>query len=379
MYCEDQCIPYEAVKKLGSGKVLILAPHPDDEVFGCAGAVIRHVESGDPVQVIIVSDGGYLESESRDEYVRTRRQESIRAGNLLGYVPEFWDIPDREVAYGEKLIARIGEVIDTKDIDLVYAPSVTEIHPDHRSLGMAAAEAVRRSKKNILAAFYEVGVPLQPNRLLDITEVMELKRKAMACFPSQLQQQKYDRHIAALNQFRTYTLPSQVQAAEAFFVIDSKQLSADPLALYHSEAEKITFPGSDIEASQNKLVTVIIRSIGREKLLTAALASVALQTYPHIEVLVINAKGKGHPELDQWCGRFPLRVYGMGEPLSRTRAANLGLENARGDYLIFLDDDDLFDPDHVGQLVKALQDRKGYLAAYAGVRVSANETLSKPP
>ncbi len=379
MYCEDQYIPYEAVKQLGSGKILILAPHPDDEIFGCAGAIMKHVESGDPVQVVIVSDGGYLESGSKEEYIQRRKQESIQAGKLLGYTPEFWDIPDREVVYGEKLIARIGDEIDTAGIDFVYAPSVTEIHPDHRSLGMTVAEAVRRSEKKIRVAFYEVGVPLHPNRLLDITEVMALKQKAMACFTSQLQQQKYDRHIAALNQFRTYTLPPHVQAAEAYFITDSEQLAADPLTLYHSKAEKITFPGPNVEASQNNLVTVIIRSVGREKLLAEALDSVALQTYPHIEVLVVNAKGGGHPALEQWCGRFPLRICGTGEPLTRCRAANLGLENARGDYLIFLDDDDLFDPDHVVQLVKALRDRKGYLAAYAGVRVSANQTLSKPP
>ncbi|MCD6387829.1 MAG: PIG-L family deacetylase, partial [Desulfobulbaceae bacterium] len=374
MYCEDQYIPYEAVEKLGSGKVLILAPHPDDEVFGCAGTIVKHVESGDPVQVVIVSDGGYLESGSKAEYIQRRKQESIQAGNLLGYTPEFWDIPDREVVYGEKLIARIGDVIDTAGIDLVYAPSVTEIHPDHQSLGMAVAEAARRSKKKIRVAFYEVGIPLQPNRLLDITDVMNLKQKAMACFSSQLQQQKYDRHIAALNQFRTYTLPPQVQAAEAYFVIDSEQLSANPLALYHSKAEKMTFPGSDVAALQNNLVTVIIRSIGRENLLAEALASVALQTYPHIEVLVVNAKGEGHPALEQWCGRFPLRVCGTGEPLPRSRAANLGLKNARGNYLIFLDDDDLFYPDHAAHLIKALEKNPGASAAYSGVLLTEGST-----
>ena len=375
MYSENTFIPYEAVNTIGNGNVLVLAPHPDDEVFGCAGAIMRHRESNDPVHIIIVSDGGYLESEeswSREEYIRTRREESIQAGAVLGYVPEFWDMQDRQIIYGEKLISRIADILKTLNIDLLYVPSIAEIHPDHRSLGMAAAEAVRRGEKNTTIVFYEVGVPLRPNRLLDITDIMAIKQKAMACFSSQLQQQKYDQQIAALNQFRTYTLPAQVQAAEAYFIMSSAQLKADPLALYLPQTEKM-FPGTDIKANSNPLVTVIIRSMGRFKLLSEALASVALQTYPYIEILVVNAKGEGHPELDPWCGRFPLRICATGEALSRSRAANLGLKNAKGKYLIFLDDDDLFDPDHVAALVEVLEKKKNFSAAYAGVRTCAEE------
>jgi len=380
MTSENHFIPYEAVKNIGTGNVLVLAPHPDDEVFGCAGAIIKHVKSDDPVHVVIVTDGGYQESgnaRSRNEYIQIRKEESILAGKMLGYVPEFWDIPDREVVYGEKLISRIADMVKTLDIDLIYAPSVSEIHPDHRSLGMATAEAVRRSDKNICIAFYEVGFPLQPNRLLDITDVATLKQKAMACFSSQLQQQKYDQHIAALNRFRTYTLPLQVQAAEAYFITSNQQLKKYPQALLHPEAGKITLPGFDVDTHYIPLVTVMIRSMGREKLLSAALASVALQTYPSIEVLVINAKGEKHPNLDQWCGRFPLEISETGKPLSRSQAANLGLKSAKGNYLIFLDDDDLFDPDHVARLAEVLEKKKNFLAAYAGVRTRAEGSLSQ--
>ncbi|MEA3486157.1 MAG: PIG-L family deacetylase [Thermodesulfobacteriota bacterium] len=110
MTCENDFIPYEAVRNIGTGNVLVLSPHPDDEVFGCAGTIMRHMESEDPIHVIIVTDGGYQESDdsgSRNEYIRIRKEESIQAGAMLGYVPEFWDIPDRKLAYGEKLITRI--------------------------------------------------------------------------------------------------------------------------------------------------------------------------------------------------------------------------------------------------------------------------------
>jgi len=85
-------------------------------------------------------------------------------------------------------------------------------------------------------------------------------------------------------------------------------------------------------------------------------------------VLVVNAKGFGHPELGEWCGRFPMRVCATGAPLARSRAANLGLDNAHGEYLIFLDDDDWFLPDHIMQLVQALKNNPRARVAYTGVK-----------
>ncbi len=114
------------------------------------------------------------------------------------------------------------------------------------------------------------------------------------------------------------------------------------------------------------LVSVLVRSLGRPSL-DQALASVAAQSYPNLEVVVVDAVGAGHPAVGPRCGPYPLHLHGAGRPLSRSRAANEGLAQAGGAYLIFLDDDDWFDPGHVAGLVEALAVGTGR-AAYAGVR-----------
>jgi len=376
-------MPYEAVENIGNGITLVFAPHPDDEVFGCGGAIMRHVADGDPVHVVIVSNGGFLgegDASGRQAYIDVRRQESTQAAGMLGYgEPVFWELPDRGIIYGEALVQRVLDCIEATGAEVVYAPSVFEMHPDHRALGMIVTEAVRRCNRNITLAMYEIGVPLHPNRLLDITDMMERKQQAMQCFASQLKVQDYDQQIDALNRFRTYTLPKNVKAAEAYLVKSREELQSCLPELYASEFERQKELGLEIDSGQSPLVTVIIRSIGRGKLLHEALDSVALQTYPNIEVLIVNAKGEGHPEPGKWCGRFPLRMVGTDEPLARSKAANVGLDNAKGEYLIFLDDDDLFDPDHIFNLVGALEGTPDKMVAYTGVEsMGGEESLALP-
>jgi LmbE family N-acetylglucosaminyl deacetylase len=325
--------------------------------------------AGAAVHVVIVTDGGFGVPEThREDYVFRRQQESIAAAQLMACGrPEFWSQRDREVAYGEKLVQQVLQAIQKHWADLIYAPSIIEMHPDHRALGMAAVEAVRRAGGPIRLAMYEVGMPLRPNLLLDISDVVERKRQAMECFASQNDRQRYDLHIAALNRYRTYTLPPEVVAAEAYVLVSAEELANDPLKLYQSEYARQAELGLALDPSDLPLVSVIIRSVGRPEL-TDALNSVALQTFSNIEVVLVNAKGSGHVEVGHWCGRFPLRMVGSGEKMTRSRAANTGLDSATGDYLIFLDDDNWFEPDHIQNLVMAIRQHPKFSAVYSGVK-----------
>ncbi len=370
IFLENILVPYQASTHIPCTQALVFAPHPDDEVFGCGGAIMRHIEHNTPVQVIIVSDGTYgVSTDAESEYALQRQNESIAAAHELGYgVPAFWHYPDRQISYSEKLIQHILASIREINADLVYAPSILEMHPDHRALGMAVSEAVRRIGGMIRVAFYEVGVPLHPNLLLDISNLAARKSAAMACFSSQNAKQRYDQHIAALNRYRTYTLPEQVSAAEAYMLVNAETLADDPLKLYESEHARQKALGLPLNSDDLPLVSVIIRSMDRPSLVEA-LDSIALQTYPNIEVVVVNAKGPDHGKTAEWCGNFPIRKVDMTEPRHRSHAANAGLLAAQGHFAIFLDDDDLFLPDHVFVLVQALQAHPGTQCAYTGARV----------
>ena len=118
-------------------------------------------------------------------------------------------------------------------------------------------------------------------------------------------------------------------------------------------------------ASATPRVSVLVRSLDRPSL-QEALASVAAQTHPNLEVVVIAAR-PGHAALPERIGAHPLRLLDTDAVRPRSVAANAGLDAARGEYLLFLDDDDWLMPTHVARLVAALQAHPQCRAAYAGV------------
>ncbi|QTN27262.1 glycosyltransferase [Rhodoferax sp. AJA081-3] len=143
---------------------------------------------------------------------------------------------------------------------------------------------------------------------------------------------------------------------------DTPALAADP---------RHTTPHLSLVPDPAPLVSVIVRSMDRP-MLHDALESIALQTYSHVEVVVVNAKGTAHSTLGDTCGPFPLRVVQGAGPLTRSAAANLGMANSTGKYLIFLDDDDFFLPNHLAKLSTALAS-SGARACYTGVQLVGSE------
>lgn len=105
--------------------------------------------------------------------------------------------------------------------------------------------------------------------------------------------------------------------------------------------------------SDNPLVSIIVRTKDRPELLKKALRSIAAQTYRPIEVVLINDGGcdLDIEELKGILGDVSLNYIRLEKNTGRAHAGNVGIENARGEYIGFLDDDDEFYPEHVETLV----------------------------
>jgi LmbE family N-acetylglucosaminyl deacetylase len=232
---EGQRIPYEAsaLPTSGARGVLIVAPHPDDEVFGCGGTAALYAQAGIPVRALILTDGGLWGVPPEGQSIVAARQAEARAAAaVLGCEPPIFEtFADRSLDAGEATAHLLAQHVRRLRADVVMAPSPWEIHPDHRAAALLAIAAIGLLGEGHTLVQYEIGAPLLPNVLLDITPVRQLKQQAMACFASQLAMQRYDRHVNALNVFRTYTLPANVEAAEALRVATPQEAAQDPFGL----------------------------------------------------------------------------------------------------------------------------------------------------
>ncbi|OYU45880.1 MAG: hypothetical protein CFE44_05170 [Burkholderiales bacterium PBB4] len=365
---EATIIPYHSTPVSSLGGVLVFAPHPDDEVFGCGGSLLLHAQNGQKIRVVLMTAGdANVTDGANTEYAKTRLAESAAAALVLGIdKPECWGLQDRSLQYSETFVNRIKEAIETSGAQVVYAPSLWEVHPDHRATSLSVIEAVRRIGKGVELFLYEVSAPLRPNCLVNVSSVWHRKAEAMHCFKSQNVKLAYPDFIQALNRFRALTLDESVNFAEGFEAYRSEILNRPDLGPMGSERTKLWDRGFVSIASEMPLVSVVVRTTVRSTL-DAAINSVVCQTYPNIEIILVDVAGTGLREVDLTILGLPTRIATEGVPLGRSRAANAGLALASGDLCVFLDDDDWFYPDHLSKLVGFLVSNPLMFAAHTGV------------
>ena len=389
---EQRLVPYHPTR-FAARRVLVVAPHADDETIGCGGALAGLLEDGAEVEVLVVTDGAGDEADParRREDGGLRLAETRRSLEALGggyarcaFLPDRGlsrQLPDVVRLLEEALLRRLPE--------LVFVPSPVEVHPDHRAvaeafLALLSGEAGRRLALLLpggaYAAFYEVSQPFRPNTLVDISRHARRKDDAIAAFPSQLSGHDYGAVCRGLGQFRRLTLPSAVKAAEGYFVVPLERLPRiDPLRLCRAVGPTLCSedlsPSSErrggaaavpraalaggtgetlaSEAGGRPLVTVVIRTRDRRDLLREALASVASTEDVPLEVIVVNDGGEDVRDVVEDFPRLPVRLVDLHPARGRSGAANAGAAVARGRFLHFLDDDDLLLPGGLAALAAA--------------------------
>ena len=118
---------------------------------------------------------------------------------------------------------------------------------------------------------------------------------------------------------------------------------------------------------QSPLVSIVCRTMGRPEL-AEALAAAAGQTHSPVEIILVDAAAAGEAAYRDICAGLPVTLALPESPLSRPGAANFGLQRARGEYLLLLDEDDWLAPDHVEHLLRYLTGQQEVRAAYSSTR-----------
>ena len=340
---EADAIPYEAARLRGE-RLLVLAPHPDDEVIGCGGLVAQHLREGRAVRIVIATDGAEANAGASD-----REEESRRGVAMLGDGAEltFLRFPDRGL--DERIGQQLRDVLASYRPDLILVPSPIEIHPDHFALAKAFCDVVQGDEllfadlATAKVAFYEVGQPLRPNALVDISDVADAKYAAIAEHRSQTERLDYTAFARGLNAYRAMTLPPGTRFAEGYYVVELPSLRTTAFSALRTMAGA---PRELMTTTETLPISVVVRTKDRPALLREAIESIRATGYP-CEIVIVNDGGAAV--------ELPADVKLVQHTTSRGRslAANEGVRAATHPYVAFLDDDDLFHPEHLATLARA--------------------------
>lgn len=215
-------------------KVLVIAPHPDDEIIGVGGTIAKRVASGDEVYVCVVTKG--FPPIFSEDFIEQDRRECREADQLLGVKETvFLDFPAvmLETVPRYQFNGAIGEVVSTVMPDEVYIPHRGDMQIDHQMVVDAAMVALRPKYKHIVKRIYayetlsETGwnIPNTTNDFIptvyeSIKGFLDKKIEAMNLFKSQLATYPAARSLEAIEALAKYRGSTvNVEAAEAFVLI----------------------------------------------------------------------------------------------------------------------------------------------------------------
>jgi LmbE family N-acetylglucosaminyl deacetylase len=195
-------------------RVLVVAPHPDDEVIAVGGNLALHQRLGSEVLTLFVT---------QDDPAATvvRKGEAERVARLLGFDHRFLPFPQGSISLHEPALTRmIADAIRSFSPDVIYCPFPGDHHRDHQATTASTGAAVAETRYKGDVWCYELWSCLWPNIGIDISSVVDIKRDAINCYASQVAYVDYVEGALGLNRYRGLKLG--VDYAEALFVSDPR-------------------------------------------------------------------------------------------------------------------------------------------------------------
>lgn len=221
--------------------VLVIMAHPDDEVLACGGTIAKHSANGDRVVVAILGEGKASRQNEKNALkirrdIQMLRKESTEANRILGVLEVIYkDFPDNAIDSIPLLnvIQYIEELKRKYRPDIVYTHNVSDLNIDHQLIFKAVLTAFRPIKNDYVPFIYACEVPsatewqapntglgFQPNVFVDICDTLEIKKRALAAYSSELREYPHPRSIEAIDVIgKRWGIMVGFEAAEPFILV----------------------------------------------------------------------------------------------------------------------------------------------------------------
>jgi len=215
-------------------KILIVAPHMDDEVLGVGGTIAKHVDNGDEVRVVIVANRIYNHSLDL-ELVHKDRDRSANAKKILGYNQViFLGLDDERLDNRvQDIIIPLEEEYNNFFPEIVYSNHFGDNNQDHRAVFEAVRVVTRQAQKAPPSKVFLYETPSSteqspplfsnvflPNYFVNIDNFLDQKILAMQCYENEMRDYPHPRSIKGVKSYAQFRgIHSGFHYAEAFMVM----------------------------------------------------------------------------------------------------------------------------------------------------------------
>ncbi|MEI6092116.1 MAG: PIG-L deacetylase family protein [bacterium] len=196
--------------------ILIVSPHPDDDVIGMGGTIVIKAREGCDFTIVYVTNGagsaleGSYKDFSKEEIIKIRKLEAEESLQMLLDNPHqaeqiFLDFNSSDLFENPEMYKKeFRSILERKDFNEVYLPYINDRHPTHKAVAKLSLEVLRARERKFNAYAYETwdSIPVDEETIyVDITQYYKRKLSAVSCHKSQCAITPFDEGIIAKNRY----------------------------------------------------------------------------------------------------------------------------------------------------------------------------------
>jgi LmbE family N-acetylglucosaminyl deacetylase len=221
--------------------ILVVAAHPDDEILGCGGTIVRHVRNGARCHILILGEGitsrdNQREAEFRIHEIKKLKKQAKKAAGIIGATSlETLSFPDNRMDSVDLLdvIKQVEKAVHKIRPDIIFTHHFGDLNIDHQITAKAVETAVRPLGKGKVKEVYAFEIPsstdwsfsdpsnqFHPNCYFDIGDTLEIKLKAFKMYSGEKRTFPHPRSSENLiHHAKVRGSQSGLHVAEAFHLI----------------------------------------------------------------------------------------------------------------------------------------------------------------
>jgi len=200
-------------------KIMVIAAHPDDELLGCGGTLIKHIKNEDQIKTLILGQGMLSRGEN-ESFLNQLRTDSKKANDIIGVNElKFFDFPDNafDTVPLLDIIKVVEKEIDDAQPDLIYTHFSHDLNIDHRRTFEAVMTACRPQPNSKIPEIYSFYIPSStdwinptdanhfiPNVFVNVEAEIEQKIKALKAYETEMKKYPHSRSLESLRIFSQY-------------------------------------------------------------------------------------------------------------------------------------------------------------------------------